>query len=122
MKVRRITEKVSPEEVASIVAEEFGEMAKVDVDIEKKILVVGGEWHSEGQDELVSKGSDGSVVWGCNFYPFREADKRIEYNSLINIKPAIGHTSMDIEDEDVKKQMRDVIETLLLSPNETVQR
>jgi len=120
MKVRIVKDKLSVDEVRTIVLDEFGDMAKVVVDIERGILAIGGEWHSEGQDELVKDGSDGRNVWGCNYYAFRDADKRIEYNSLINIKPTIGHTSMDIEDSDVRNKVKDIIELLLLLHNETI--
>ena len=120
--MRIIQSKLSPDIVRGIMIDEFGDMAKVDVDIERGVLTIGGEWHSEGQDELVEKGSDGSKVWGCNYYAFREPEKRIEYNSLINIKPGIGHTSMDVKENDVKEKMKNIIELLLLSSDETIQR
>ncbi len=122
MQTRIVREKLKPEAVREIVISEFGDMAKVDVDIVRQILVIGGEWHSEGQDLLVKDGSSGEDVWGCNYYPFRGTDKRIEYNSLINLKPSLGARDMEIQESRIRQNMREVIESLLLTPYETIQR
>lgn len=113
-----IREKISQEELVRIVRENFGDMAKVDVDIERGILTIGGEWHSEGDALLVGDGSLHENIWGMNFYPWREPKDRIEYISLINIKPQFGNCSMEVEDKQVREQMKAVVETLLLGQNE----
>lgn len=95
-------------------------MVKVDVDIKRGILTIGGEWHSEGDELLRRDGSSREDVWGADFYPWREGEKRIEYNSLINIKPSVGHRKMEIQDNNVKQKMRDIVEKFLLSSNETI--
>lgn len=118
MKPQIIREKISEDELKKIIEENFVDMAKVDVDIERKILTIGGEWHSEGDEILAKDGSHREDVWGANFYPFRESGNRIEYVSLINIKPAIEHNDMEIKNSDIRNKMRAIIEELLLSGNE----
>lgn len=121
MEARVVKEKISKEELVKITKENYGNMVKVDVDIRQGVLTIGGEWHSEGQELLVNKeGSSGEDVWGVDFYPWRELENRIEYNSLINIKPAIGHREMEIKDSEIKQKMRSIIEKLLLSRHETI--
>lgn len=118
MKPQIIREKISKDELKKTVKENFGDMAKVDVDVKRGILTIGGEWHSEGDDLLVKDGSSRENVWGANFYPFVKSENRIEYVSLINIKPTVEHNDMEIKNNDIKNKMRVVIEKLLLANNE----
>lgn len=120
MQAQIIREKISKEDLVRIVQENYEVMAKVDVDIKRGVLTIGGEWHSEGDELLCRDGSSREDVWGANFYPWREPEKRIEYNSLINIKPSIGHTKMEIQDQEVKIKVKSTIERLLLSRDETL--
>ena len=57
MQARIIRKKISKEELKEILQENFEDMVKVDVDVLRSILSIGGEWHSEG-DEMLNK--DGS--------------------------------------------------------------
>lgn len=113
-----ITKKLSKEELKNIVRENFETMVKVDIDVKLEILAVGGEWHSEGDELLCKNGSSREDVWGVNFYPWNPPEKRVEYASLINIKPAFGHRDMEIKDKDMKEKIHLIIEKLLLSDNE----
>ena len=120
MEPKIITEKISPAELATATKDNYGTMVKVDVDVEREILALGGEWHSEGDELLHADSSDRNKVWGCNFYPWNPVDERIQYTSLINIKPSLGHTSMQIRDKDLQQKIRVIIEKLLLATNETL--
>ena len=118
MQSKIIKEKISKEELVQIAEEVFGNMVKVDIDIRREILTAGGEWHSEGDDILVKDGSSREDVWGVNFYPWNKPEDRIEYNSLINIKPSLNHKDMEIRDKKIKEQTRKIIQELLLGDNE----
>lgn len=120
MQAQIIREKVSKEELTRITKENYGEMVKVDVDIKRGLVAIGGEWHYEGDELLNRDGSSREDVWGVNFYPWREPEKRIEYNSLINIKPTIRHLKMEIQDNEIKQKVRDIVEKLLLSSDEAL--
>lgn len=118
MEVKIIKEKISKEELKRIASENFGAMIKVDVDIQSGVLSAGGEWHSEGDEFLSKNGSLREYVWGVNFYPWKAPEDRIEYISLINIKPSFEHKSMEIKNAELKNKIRNVIEKLLLGDDE----
>lgn len=120
MEPKIIREKISPEELAQITKENYTTMVKVDVDIERGILAIGGEWHSEGDELLHADGSHRNNVWGINFYPWNPPEGRIQYISLINIKPSLEHPSMEIRDTQLQNKIRLIIEKLLLDPHETL--
>lgn len=115
-----IKEKISKKRLAEITKENFGEMVKADVDIKQEVIALGGEWHSEGDDLLVKNGSFREDIWGINFYPWNKPEKRVEYISLINIKPALGNRSMEIRDKIVKKRINFVVHKLLLDSSENI--
>ncbi len=83
---------------------------KAVVDIEKRILSAGCELHSDCAEELTAAGSDYKNLWGANFYP---TDKKIDFISLINIRPAENNRSMDIENPTIKEEVEGIIKELL---------
>jgi hypothetical protein len=45
-------------------------------------------------------------LWGANYYPGRGREDSIEYTSLINIRPAAGNRSMEIQDPALRERVR----------------
>jgi hypothetical protein len=84
---------------------------KVVVDIEREIISADCELHSDCMEELLANGSLPANLWGANVYP---ADKKIDFISLMNIRPADNNRSMDIESPIIKKKVEDIIKKLLL--------
>lgn len=82
---------------------------KVVVDIGRKILSAGCELHSDCAEELISDGSSHANLWGANIYP---RDKKIDFISLINIRPSDNNRSMDINSQDIRKKIEDIIRGL----------
>ena len=77
-------------------------------DIKTGLVALGGEWHMDANTKLIESGSEQQNLWGFNLYPKERGDAAIEYNSLINIRPAQGNRSMEIMDEETKKAVRKV--------------
>lgn len=88
----------------------FGLFVKAVVDIERKIISVNCELHSDCAEELVEDGSQYVNLWGANIYP---KEKKIDFISLINIRPLVNNRSMDIENPDIRKKVEDIIKALL---------
>lgn len=112
-----ITSKISHENLARHL-ETFGDMVKFVVDIEKGVLALGGEMHADCEEILLAQGSKQENLWGANLYPFRDNEERIEYTSLINIRPSEGNRGMEIQDETIRRKVREMAERLLLAPDE----
>ena len=99
----KIIRSPSPEnEVKEFLGKPFSEMIKFVVDIQQEILALGGELHADGESVLLEQGSQQADLWGGNYYPARPGEKRIEYTSLINIRPSAGNSSWLISDETLK--------------------
>jgi len=83
---------------------------KAVVDIERKIISLDCDLHSDCAEELTQDGSKYADLWGANIY---SEGKKIDFISLINIRPSVNNRSMDIENPIIKKQVEDIIKNLL---------
>jgi hypothetical protein len=88
----------------------LGSFVKVVVDIERQIISADCELHVDCAEELMKEGSAYVNLWGANVYP---KDKKIDFIALINIRPASGNRSMEIEDQNIRKKVEDIIKKLV---------
>jgi hypothetical protein len=89
---------------------EYETMIKIVVDIRQQVLSGGGEMHADCEAELLENGSEQDDLWGANWYP---AEQRIEFESLINIRPRLGNRSILIQDENLRKQVEEATRKFL---------
>ena len=76
--------------------------------------------HSDAEEILINEGSNQEDIWGANLYPYKSADERLEYTSLINIRPGQGNLSREIKNESLRKKIQIMTEQLLLKNNESL--
>lgn len=114
MRIKIIDKKITESELREIAKDFYGDMIKGVVDIERKILAMGGEYHIDANMVLIENGSKQQNIWGFNWYFDKTQDKKIEYISLINIRPAQGNRSMEIQDESLRNNMKKIILKYLL--------
>ena len=91
----------------------FGDMIKAVVDVKHCILGLDAELHADIEKELLAQGSMQADLWGINLYPEMEDEDFIEFDSLINIRPYQGNRSRDVQDPAVRKQIIDVVNSLI---------
>lgn len=113
MEIIIIEESIAIKELIKIGAEGFGEMVKAVVDVEKKILALGGELHSDEEAVLLSSGSKQENLWGINLYPQKRDEEFIEFDSVINLKPSQGNRSRGVESPQIQKKIRETVEGLI---------
>lgn len=90
--------------------QEYENMIKIVVDIRRRFLSGGGEMHSDCESTLLENGSEQDDLWGANWYP---AEQRIEFESLINIRPRLGNRHILIQDENLRNQVESVTREIL---------
>ena len=90
--------------------QEYEDMIKIVVDIRKRILSGGGEMHADCESVLLNDGSEQDDLWGANRYP---VEQRIEFESLINIRPRLGNRNIVLQDENLRKQVESVTREIL---------
>jgi hypothetical protein len=109
MNIKIIDKKITDIELREIAKDFYGDMVKGVVDIEKEILAMGGEYHMDANNVLIEDNSKQQNIWGFNWYFNKNGDERIEYISLINIRPAQGNRVMEIQDVILRDKMKAII-------------
>ena len=112
------SQKISTDQLKKLCQYWFDDMVKIVVDIEKEIVALGGELHADAETLLIEQGSNPKAVWGANFYPWHEAENRLEFTALINIRPKQDNFSMEIMDQRIKLKMTEIVERYVLASNE----
>lgn len=107
--IHLLKEKAVPPQIQDML-QEYENMIKIVVDIRRRFLSGGGEMHADCESVLLEDGSEQDDLWGANWYP---AEQRIEFESLINIRPRLGNRSIVLQDENLRKQVESVTRELL---------
>jgi hypothetical protein len=87
----------------------FEDLVKAVVDVEKKILAIDAELHSDLEAFLLENGSSQENLWGVNFYPDMEGEDFIEFDSIINIRPAANNKSRSVEDKNLRLKISKIV-------------
>lgn len=95
-------------------AEMFEDMVKAVVDIDRQIVAVDAELHSDLEALLLRDGSKQANLWGINLYPQAAGEDFIEFDSMINVRPAVGNRSRSIENEGVRKKIIEIVKKSVL--------
>jgi hypothetical protein len=116
MILRVIKEPVHKNDLKEIARQQFGNLVKAVVDVEQKIMAVGGELHADEETLLTEQeNSRRENTWGINLYPDETGDAFLEFDSMINIKPAFGNRSRDVENPEIREKIRVVVAQLVKS-------
>jgi len=107
--IHLLKDKAIPLQVQEML-QEYENMIKIVVDIRRRFLSGGGEMHADCESVLLENGSEQDDLWGANWYP---GEQRIEFESLINIRPRLGNRNILIQDEDLRKQVESVTREIL---------
>ena len=86
----------------------FEDMVKFVVDVERKLIAIGGEMHSDAEQVLLESGSRQADLWGANYYPGRGREGCVEFTSFINIRPSAGNRGMEVQDEALRAKVREI--------------
>ncbi|MCX5692743.1 MAG: DUF5674 family protein [Candidatus Omnitrophica bacterium] len=104
-----ITETLSLDELKQMAAATFGNLIKAVIDIDRELIAVDAELHSDLEALLLEDGSRQRSLWGINFYPEMHGDEFIEFDSMINMRPSQGNRSRGIENEEIRRQIIGIV-------------
>ena len=100
-----ITEILLSIELKQMAEATFGDLVKAVVDVEKELIAVDAELHSDLEALLLEDGSKQKSLWGINLYPEAQGDGFIEFDSIINMRPSQGNRSSCIESEEIRNKI-----------------
>ncbi len=104
-----IEKRLGEEETKQLLSNALNSIVKVVVDARKGILSMAGELHIDCADQLLKSGSLPADLWGANIY---WTEKKIDFVSLINIKPN-ENRSMEIQNPEIRERVGNIIKNFL---------
>ena len=83
---------------------------KAAVDIKREKIAVDSPMHYDCEQLLLEDGSDQADIWGINLYlDEADLDDLVEFDSMINIRPAEGNRSRSVEDPMTQAKIKSVV-------------
>lgn len=103
-----INEILTINELNQMAANMFGDLVKAVVDVDRELIAVDAELHSDLEALLLEDGSEQKSLWGINFYPVAQDDEFIEFDSMINMRPSQGNRSRGVESPEIRKKIIEI--------------
>jgi hypothetical protein len=97
-----IAETLTIDELKQMAADMFGNLVKAVVDVDRELLAVNAELHSDLEALLLENGSKQKSLWGINLYPEILGDGFIEFDSMINMRPSQGNSSRGVDNGEMR--------------------
>lgn len=114
METRIVKDGITRDELRALAREQYGDVIKTVVDVAQGIMGVGGELHVDIQSMLIEKEhSRGDTTWGINLYLDKTGEDFVEFDSMVNLKPALGNRSRGVENSEIQQQIRGIVEKLV---------
>ena len=99
-------------ELKAMAADMFGDMVKAVVDVERRVMAVDAELHADEEAALLESGSRQADLWGINLYPDMRGEDFVEFDSMLNLRPARGNRSRGVEDRALRERIIAVVDEL----------
>ena len=113
MAIEIIRQAIPRARLTALAESQFGDMVKAVIDVERRVMAIGGELHSDEEALLIDDGSAQASLWGINLYPAEPGDGWIEFDSMINVRPAQGNRSRNVDDPDLQGRIKEIVAGLV---------
>jgi len=88
---------------------------KAVVDVERQVVAVDSPMHYDCEQLLLENGSKQENLWGINLYLDADSiDDLVEFDSMINLRPAQGNRSRNVEDPAIQAKIKEVVQKWLI--------
>lgn len=111
--MKTIDDGISIKDLREMSEKMFGNLVKAVVDVEKEIMVVDAELHSDEEAVLIKDGSKQQNLWGINIYPDLSKDDQIEFDSMINLRPKQSNRSRSVDDPKIREKILKICSKLI---------
>ena len=106
--------KIEIAELREMTKRMYENLVKAVVDIEKEILAVDAEMHVDLEQLLIEKENcEPKNLWGINIWPEKSGNDFIEFDSMINLKPAFGNRTRGIDSVDIRDKIIKIVNKLV---------
>ena len=109
-----VEQNITLDELRQMSQKMFGNLVKAVVDIEKGIMAVDAELHSDEEAFLLENGSKQANLWGINIYSelFGQTDF-IEFDSMINLRPSQNNRSRGVDNPEIREKILEITNKLI---------
>jgi hypothetical protein len=112
--IKIISSPIPLSELKTIAENQFKYMVKAVVNIESGEMSIGGELHSDEEKVMIENGSPQENLWGINIYPEQTGEDRVEFDSMINLRPYAGNNTRGVENIEIQKRIIEIINKLII--------
>ncbi len=105
-----IDKSITRKELKEMAARIYLNMVKGVVDIDRGLLALDAELHSDLEALLLERGSAQKSLWGINLYPDLTGEQFVEFDSMINLRPSQNNRSRSVEDPAIQKKIIEWVE------------
>ena|SRR5215510_12977350 len=113
MDITLVEQAISRDQLKAAARPYYEEVVKAVVDVEKGIMAIGGELHADEESFLLQRNSKQENLWGINLFTELEFPDMVEFDSMINIRPAQNNRSRGVEDEAVRELILGIVKELI---------
>ena len=106
---------ISIAELKELAQNTFGDMIKCVADVTRGLLAIDADLHADLERLLLEDGSAQEDLWGFNLWVEEAGEDFIEYDSLINIRSWQGNPSRDVEDPEIRKAIKAIVDKFILA-------
>jgi len=116
LSMKIVKDEIFLDELKTMSKNMFGNLVKAVVDIEKKIMAVNAELHSDEEQILLENGSTQNNLWGINLYPEKfGTDNFVEFDSMINLRPSQNNRTRGVDDPRVQDLIKNIVDKLTIN-------
>lgn len=110
-----IKDKIGITDLKEMALKMHGNLVKIMVDIEKNIIAVDAPMHSDLLELLIKEeNSEPKNLWGINIHPDKGGDDFIEFDSMMNFKPALENRSRNVEDSAIREKIINIVSKIVV--------
>jgi hypothetical protein len=113
MPIQTIDQPITLSDLAKIANERFGDLVKAVIDVERGVMSVGAEMHSDSEEILLEDGSKQRNLWGINLYPQKTEEEFIEFDSMINLRVSQGNSTRGVDDPATRQKIIEIVSNLV---------
>jgi len=113
--MRRATkaDPIGVDELRQLAAGRFVDMVKAVVDLQREVIMLDADMHSDQEAELLSEGADQKDLWGINLYPGLSGEDFIEFDSMINLRPSCSNRSRGVDDSATRAAIARLVDRMV---------
>ena len=110
-----VKESIDITELKEMAKNMHGNLVKAMVDVQKEIIAIDAPLHADVMEFLIEQENcESKNLWGINFYPDLTGDNFIEFDSMMNLKPALGNMTRGVGDQRVREKIKRVVEKIVI--------